>query len=121
MKFYELVRGQYELEGMIENENEGEWATRDDAEQLEKERDAYKKVARDMEECVDNVREAMGLESTHYLVLHDEVRDMRLKGEQAAKDAVWAAKMIVRHGQHLDEMIIQDAQAIIEQYEGGQG
>ena len=26
--------------------------------------------------------------------------------EQAVKDAVWAAKMIVRHGQHLDEMII---------------
>ena len=41
--------------------------------------------------------------------------------EQAVKDAVWAAKMIVRHGQHLDEMIIQDAQAIIERYEGGRG
>lgn len=31
----------------------------------EKELEASKKLVRDMEECVDNVREAMGLESTH--------------------------------------------------------
>lgn len=44
--------------------------------------EASKKLARDMEECVDNIREAMGLGSTHFLVLHDDVREMRLERDQ---------------------------------------
>jgi hypothetical protein len=34
------------------------------------------KFARDMEETVDNVRAALGLESTHYLVIADQVADV---------------------------------------------
>lgn len=33
-------------------------------------------LARDMEEAVDNVREALGLESTHFLVIADQVADV---------------------------------------------
>jgi len=36
----------------------------------------HEKLARDMEETVDNVRDALGLESTHWLVIADQVRDV---------------------------------------------
>ena len=45
--------------------------------QLEGERDMYKRSSDTFAECVDNVREAMGLETTHYLVLPDDVADLK--------------------------------------------
>lgn len=156
MKFYSrrYSGGDWDI---MDEDSDGEWATRADAEQLEKElnayrdecitrggrelqalcakeqaineRDAYKRLAQDMEECVDNVREALGLESTHFLVLHDAVREMRLKGEQAAKDAVEMAKLVQVHIQGMyvtlghttweDDEDYKAAQTIIERYEGG--
>lgn len=36
----------------------------------------WRKLAQTMEETVDNVREALGLEETHYLVIADDVADV---------------------------------------------
>ena len=110
MQYYELVRGQYELEGMVENEQDGEWATRADAEQMEKERNAYR------DECISRGgRELQAL----------------CEKEQAAKDAVEMAKRIqkdIRETFEHDDMVgweelpdWKDAQAIIERYAGGKG
>ena len=113
MQYYELVRGQYELEGMVENEQDGEWATRADAEQMEKERNAYR------DECITRGGR--------------ELRALCEK-EQAAEDAVEMAKiaqeermfhLLMKKGISASEVYkdekMRKAQAIIERYEGGTG
>ena len=55
---------------------------RTENEQLKAERDECQKWANIMEETVDNVREAMGLESTHYLVLPSQVADVVEQNKQ---------------------------------------
>lgn len=45
-------------------------------EELKLKVEAYKKLARDMEETVDNVRASLGLDSTHYLIIADQVAEV---------------------------------------------
>ena len=45
-------------------------------ERVHNEKDAWKRTANTMEEAVDNVRAALGLESTHCLIIHDQVADV---------------------------------------------
>ena len=45
-------------------------------ERLRDEKDAWKRTANTMEEVVDNVRAALELESTHYLIIHDQVAEV---------------------------------------------
>ena len=121
MKFYEpdlkyIGTGEYGPE-MLEADD-GEWATRADAEQMEKERNAYR------DECISRGgRELQAL----------------CEKEQAAKDAVemalLAQEILMRFYQKLmypgDQKMIeaacqldveyQEAQTIIERYEGGTG
>lgn len=44
------------------------------------------RLARNMEETIDNVREALGIENTHYLVLADQVSDVVKALEVIAAD-----------------------------------
>lgn len=44
--------------------------------ELEVRNESLQKFSRDMEETIDNVRESLGLESTHYLVIADQVVDV---------------------------------------------
>lgn len=44
---------------------------------LETARDAHKRTADAFGECIDQIREAMGFETTHYLVLPDDVADLK--------------------------------------------
>ena len=111
MKFYEpdlkyIGTGEYGPE-MLEADD-GEWATRDDAEQMEKERNAYR------DECITRGgRELQAL----------------CEKEQAAKDAVEMALLAQRKiyelydgkSAHMDDPSYIEAQAIIERYEGGTG
>ncbi|MDR4483875.1 MAG: hypothetical protein R3B95_11790 [Nitrospirales bacterium] len=97
MKFYELVRGQYELEGMVENNDEGDWAARNDAEQVEKERDEFERKGKDL--C-------------------QKLGQTMIELDQAAKDAVEMAKIVLVRGL-CDER--RWAETVIERYEGGKG
>ena len=63
----------------IRNENV---RLRAENERLKAERDECQKWANIIEETVDNVREAMGLESTHYLVLPSQVADVVKQNER---------------------------------------
>lgn len=88
-------------------------------EQLKKERDFYKKGERDMAECVDNIREAMGLESTHFLVLPDDVADMKKERDQWKLDAVEMARSIYQTGNGtITQRQVIMAKAIIDKAEG---
>ena len=108
MQYYELVRGQYELEGMVENEQDGEWATRADVEQVKNELDEFERKLREL--C-----------QAHGALL--------IKFHDAAKDAVWAAKLVQQaiyelyNGKpaHMRDYGYVASQAIIERHEGGQG
>jgi hypothetical protein len=51
----------------------------------DKEIERWKKHANDMEECIDNVRESLGLKTTHYLVLADQVNDLMAQAVRFAQ------------------------------------
>ena len=110
MTFYNMAIS-YGVDGgrvePIESTN-GDWATRDVAEQLEKERNAYR------DECITRGgRELQAL----------------CEKEQAAKDAVEMALLAQRKiyelydgkSAHMDDPSYIEAQAIIERYAGGTG
>jgi len=81
--------------------------------QLEGERDMYKRSSDTFAECVDNVREAMGLETTHYLVLPDDVADLKAdharvlelvqEREYEIKRRIWAM-----HGSRMGHQLYGD-------------
>ena len=52
-----------------------------------------------MEECVDNIREAMGLESTHYLVLPDDVAEMK-KAHDEMKIEIDKLRLALSHARN---------------------
>ena len=96
MKFYNLVS--VDGDPWTEESGSGRWATRDDAEQMEKERNAYR------DECISRGgRELQAL----------------CEKEQAAKDAVEMAMIVKEESSRLWAQ--HKAQAIIERYEGGMG
>lgn len=105
MKFYELVRSDTEHNAdRLELSEYGEWVTRADAEQVERERDALLKE-----------RQVWRTENT---LFRHRMNTAEERLEQAAKDAVEMAKQvqnIVIEGTSM----WKKAQAIIEKYEGG--
>ena len=97
MKFYNLVS--VDGDPWPEESASGRWATRADAEQMEKERNAYR------DECISRGGR--------------ELRALCEK-EQAAKDAVEMAELVKEYSYYTDQAWV-DAQAIIERHEGGTG
>ena len=108
MKFYRHDVRWDEMEAEDCEAEDGEWATRDDAEKAAKERDEFERKLREL--C-----------QAHGALL--------IKFHDAAKDAVWAAKLAQQaiyelyNGKpaHMRDYGYVASQAIIERYEGGTG
>ena len=108
MKFYDVQLDGFDGLECNENNADGMWATRDDAEKAAKERDEFERKLREL--C-----------QAHGALL--------IKFHDAAKDAVWAAKLAQQaiyelyNGKpaHMRDYGYVASQAIIERYEGGQG
>ena len=108
MKFYDVQLDGFDGLECKENNADGMWATRDDAEQMEKERNAYR------DECITRGgRELQAL----------------CEKEQAAKDAVEMALLAQQKiyelydgkAAHRDDPSYVEAQAIVERYGRGKG
>ena len=108
MKFYEMHPSDYGGVDAKRSDSHGLWATRDDAEQMEKERNAYR------DECITRGgRELQAL----------------CEKEQAAKDAVEMALLAQQKiyelydgkAAHRDDPSYVEAQAIVERYGRGKG
>ena len=130
MKFYEpdlkyIGTGEYGPE-MLEADD-GEWATRDDAEQMEKERNAYR------DECITRGgRELQALCEKEQAAKERDEFERKCKelcfayGQslielaQVKRDAVKMAELVKKYTYYTDQDWVE-AQAIIERYEGGMG
>ena len=71
--------------------------------EAEAQRDGFKNAALNFEEALDNVRQALGLESTHYLVIHDEVREALEKKDGRISELEVNLKQAIAHVDHEEE------------------
>lgn len=83
--------------------------------------EAYRKTARDLEQALDNVRGALGLESTHWMVIHNQVEDVikeRDRLRQELGEAADKTLTILAERDHLaaaSEQVREDSQRMQQQ------
>ena len=127
MKFYDVQLDGFDGLECNENNDDGMWATRDDAEQMEKERNAYR------DECITRGgRELQALCEKEQAAKERDEFERKCKelcfayGQslielaQVKRDVVEMAELVKQHTYYTDQAWV-NAQAIIERYEGGKG
>ena len=83
--------------------------------------EGYRRAARDLEEAVDNVRKALGLESTHWMVINNEVADVvkeRDRLRQELGEAADKTLTILAERDHLaaaSDQVREDSQRMQQQ------
>ena len=99
MKFYDVQLDGFDGLECNENNADGMWATRDDAEQAAKERDEFERKCKEL--CFAYGQSLIEL-------------------AQVKRDAVKMAELVKKYTYYTDQDWVE-AQAIIERYEGGMG